>query len=56
MKSYKSLYRTKKITKKVYNNIMNSKRYNTKMNTIFMDSKNSKTSDPRRRILSLKIK
>ena len=56
MKSYKSLYRTKKITKKVYNNIMNSKRYNTKMNTIFMDSKHSKTSYPRRRIRSLKIK
>ena len=27
--------------------------YNTKMNTIFMNSKNSKTSDPHRLLLNL---
>ena len=37
-----SLYREKEATKKVYNNIMNSI-----MDTIFMNSGNSKTSDPR---------
>ena len=30
----------------MYNNITNSIKYNAKMNTIFMNSKNSKTSDP----------
>ena len=42
-----SLYRPKAITKKVYNNLMNSKTYNTKMNTKFMNFENSKTSDTR---------
>ena len=32
---------------------MNSKICNTKMNTAFMNSKNSKTSDPYRLLLSL---
>ena len=49
-----SLYREKEITKKVHNNIMNSiLRYNTKMNTIFMNSENSETSDPHRLLLNL---
>ena len=59
-----SLYRAKEITKKVYNNIMNLIQYeydeyndikmnNTKMNTIFMISKNSKTSDPHRLSVNL---
>ena len=36
-----SLYQSKEITKKVYKNIINSKKYNTKMNTTFMNSENS---------------
>ena len=32
---------------------MNSVKAYTKMNTIFMNSKNSKTSDPHRQLLSL---
>ena len=40
-----SLHRAKEITKKLYNNI--------KMNTIFMNSKNSKTFDPHRILRSL---
>ena len=42
-----SLYRPKAITKKVYNNLMNSKTYNTKINTKCMNFENSKTSDTR---------
>ena len=41
-----SLYREKEITKKVYNNIMNSIKLQNGMDTIFMNSENSKTSDP----------
>ena len=39
-----SLHRSKEITKRVYNNIINSDKYkhNTKMDTIFMNSENSK--------------
>ena len=48
-----SYIREKEITKKSYNNTMNSIRYNTKMDTIFMNFKNSKTSDPRRLLLHL---
>ena len=48
-----SLYRAKEITKKVYNNIMNLIIFNTKMDTIFMNSKNSKKSDPHRLLLNL---
>ena len=40
------LYREKEITKKVYNNIMNSTKLQNGMDTIFMNSENSKTSDP----------
>ena len=55
MKSDKlSLYQAKEITKKVYNNIMNSiKVYYKNMNTIFINSKNSKTSDPHRLLCNL---
>ena len=40
-----SLYRSKEITKKVYNNIINSIKPKYKMGTIFMDSENSRTSE-----------
>ena len=40
-----SLHRAKEITKKVYNNIMNPKKL-YKVDTIFMNSENSKKSDP----------
>ena len=46
------LYRANEITQKVYNNIMNSVKYNTKLNTIFMNSKNSKISDFHRLLLN----
>ena len=39
-----SLYQSKQITKKVYNNILNL--FNYKTDTIFMNSENSKTSKP----------
>ena len=39
-----SLYQSKQIIKKVYNNILNL--FNYKMDTIFMNSENSKTSKP----------
>ena len=40
-----SLYGAKEIPKKVYNNIMNSIKSQNRMITIFMNSKNSETSD-----------
>ena len=40
-----SSYRSKEITKKGYNNIINSIKDNTKIDTIFMDSENSRTSE-----------
>ena len=48
-----SLYREKEITKKVYNNIINSIKLSNKMETIIMNSKNSGTSDPYRLLLTL---
>ena len=52
-----SLYRAKEITKRVYNNIVNSiKFYNSRMDTIFMNFKNSKTYDVHRILLSLSDK
>ena len=51
-----SLYRAKEITKKEYNNIMNSINLQYKMNTIFMNSENSKTSDPPRLLINLSDK
>ena len=47
------LYQSKEITKKVYNNIMNIIKILYKMNTIFMNSENSETSDPHRLSLNL---
>ena len=48
------LYRAKEINKKVYKNIMNSISIKLKniMDTIFMNSKNSKTSNPHRLLLN----
>ena len=40
-----SLYQSKEITKKVYNNIIKSINVQYKMDTIFMNSKNSQTSE-----------
>ena len=48
-----SLYRAKEITKEVYNNILNSIKLQNRMDTIFMNCKNSKTSDPHRLLLNL---
>ena len=58
MKSDKySLYCEKEITKKVYDNIMNSiKLYDKVIDTIFMNSENSQTSDPHRLLLNLSDK
>ena len=47
-----SLYQSKKVTKKVYNNIINSIQI-LKMDTIFMKSENSKTAKPHILILKL---
>ena len=47
-----SLYLTKEITKKVYSNIMNSLKVKYRMDTLSMNSKNSKTSDPFRLLLN----
>ena len=48
-----SLYRAKEITKKVYKNIMNSVKLRIRMDTIFVHSKNSKTSEPHKLLLKL---
>ena len=50
-----SLYRPKKVTKKVYNNIMNSINLD-KMDNVFMNCGNSKTPDPHRLLLNLSDK
>ena len=47
-----SLYQSKEITKKVYNNIIKSIQIFA-MDTIFMNSENSKTSEPHVLILKL---
>ena len=47
------LYRAKEITKKVYNNVMNSIKLQNIMDTIFMNSINSEASDPHRLLLNL---
>ena len=48
-----SLYQAKEITKKAYNYILNSVKVSYKMDTIFTNSKNSKTSQPHRLLLNL---
>ena len=46
----------KKLLKKAYNNIINSIKLKNRMDTIFMNSENSKTSDPYRLLLNLSDK
>ena len=48
-----ALHWEKEITKKVYNNIMNSIKLKNRMDAIFMNSKNSKTFDHHRVLLNL---
>ena len=48
-----SLYQEKEIAKKVYNNIKSSINLQNRMDTIFMNSKNSGTSDPHTLLLNL---
>ena len=48
-----SLYREREVTKKVYNNIMNLIKLKNTMNTLFIYSRNSKTSNPHRLLLNL---
>ena len=43
----------KEISRKVYNNIMNSIKLWNRMDTTFMNSENSKASDPHRLLLNL---
>ena len=46
-------YRAKQIIKKVYNTIMNTIKLLNRLDTIFMNSKKSKISNPQRRLLNL---
>ena len=48
-----SLYRAKENNKKLYNNIINSIKLLNRMETVFMNSENSKTFDPNRQLLNL---
>ena len=48
-----SLYQAKEITKKVYDNIKNSINLSKRIDAIFMNSGNSKRSDPYRLLLNL---
>ena len=48
-----SLYRAKEITRKEYNNSMNSIKLQNRIETMFMNSKKSKTSYPYRLLLNL---
>ena len=50
------MYKASKITKKAYSNIMNSIKLYYKMDTIFMNSENSETSDPHSLLLNLSDK
>ena len=43
-----SLHQVKEFTENIYNNIMNSTELQNRVYTVFMSSKNSKTSDPDR--------
>ena len=47
-------YQAKEMTKKVYNSIMNSINVEYKMDTTFMNSENSKVSDPQRLLLTFR--
>ena len=48
-----SLYQATEITEKLYDNIMNAIKLQNRMGTIFMSSRNSKTSDLHRLLLNL---
>ena len=48
-----SLHREKEITKKVYNDRMNSIKLQNRMDTIFLNFENSKTSDPHKLLRNL---
>ena len=50
------MYQAKEITKKVNNNIMDSTKLKNRMDTIFMNSENSETSDPNRLLLNISDK
>ena len=50
------LYQAKEITKKVYNNMINSINLQNRTDTIFMNSINSKISDPDRSFRKNKFK
>ena len=50
------MYQTKEITKNVYNNIVNWIKLLNRMSARFMNSVNSKTSDPHRLLFSLSDK
>ena len=52
-KLFNSLYQSKDITKKVYNNIIKSINVKYKMDTIFMNPENSRTSEYHVLILKL---
>ena len=54
--SWTKSYQPEEIAKKVYKNIMNSITLSNRMNTIFMNCENSKTSDPHRQLLNLSNK
>ena len=47
------MYQAKQITENVYDNIMDSVKLQNRMDTIFMNSKDSKTSDPQSLLLNL---
>ena len=47
------IYQVKEITKRVYNNLMNLINLKNRMDTIFMNSENNKTSEPHRLLLNL---
>ena len=51
-----SLYQAKEITKKVYNNIMHSIKLKYNIDTIFLNSGNSSTSDPHRLLVNIIVK
>ena len=47
------LYRAKEIIKKAFNNIINSTKLQNRMDTKFINSKKSKTTDPHRLLLNV---
>ena len=47
------MYREIKVIEKVYNDIMNSTKLSNRMDTIFMNSRNSETFDPHRLLVNL---